>query len=79
MIDIRQIKTVAEANQNFSKAKHIADEHGEAIVFKNNRPRYKLVNLELKLDLEFTDDEKIDIAVRRVLKRHQAAFLELAN
>ena len=79
LIDTSQIITVTEANQNFSRATRIADEHGEAIIFKNNRPKYKLVNLELEPDLELTDDEKIDIVARRIMKRYKPAFLELAK
>ena len=79
IIDTRQIITVTEANQNFTKATRIADETGAAIVFKNNRPKYKLVNLELEPDLELTDDEKIDIVARRVMERFKPAFMELAK
>ena len=79
MIDTRKIITVTEANQNFSKATRIADTHGEALVFKNNRPKYKLTNLELEPDLELTDDEKIDVVAARILKRFKPAFLELAK
>lgn len=79
IIDTKQIITVTEANQNFSKATRIADENGSAIVFKNNRPKYKLVNLEVEPDLELTDDEKIDIVARRVMQRFKPAFMELAK
>lgn len=79
MIDTRKIITVTEANQNFSKATRIADTHGEALVFKNNRPKYKLQNLELEPDLELTDDEKIDVVAKRILARYKPAFLELAK
>lgn len=79
MIDTKQIITVTEANQNFSRATRIADKHGEAIVFKSNRPKYKLVNLDIEPDLEITDDEKIDIVARRILKRFKPAFMELAK
>jgi len=79
IIDTKQIITVTEANQNFTKATRIADENGSAIVFKNNRPKYKLVNLELEPDLELTDDEKIDIVARRVMQRFKPAFMELAK
>ena len=79
MIDTKQIITVTEANQNFSKATRIADEKGSAIVFKNNRPKYKLVNLEIEPDLELTDDEKIDIVARRIMQRFKPAFMELAK
>ena len=79
MIDSRKIITMTEANQNFSKATRIADMHGDVLVFKNNKPKYKLQNLELEPDLELTDDEKIDIVARRILTRFKPAFLELAK
>lgn len=79
MIDSRKIITVTEANQNFSKATRIADTHGDALVFKNNRPKYKLTNLEIEPDLELTDDEKIDIIAKRILTKFKPAFLELAK
>lgn len=79
MIDTKKIISITEANQNFSKAVRIADEHGDAVLFKNNRPRYKLVNLEKEPDIELTEDEKTDVVARRILNRHKAAFLELAK
>lgn len=79
LINTKQIITITEANQNFSRATRIADEHGEALVFKNNRPKYKLVNLEVEPDLELTDDEKIEIVAARIMKRFKPAFMELAK
>lgn len=79
MVDAKQIITVNEANQNFSRATRIADENGTALVFNNNRPKYKLTNLEVEPDLELTDDEKIDVVARRIMKRFKPAFLELAK
>jgi len=78
-INTRQIATVTEANQNFSRVAKIADTYGEAVVLKNNRPKYKLVNLELEPDLELTDEEKIEIVARRILRQHRRAFEELAK
>ena len=79
MIDTAQIITVTEANQNFSRATRRADEKGAALVFKNNRPKYKLTNLEVEPDLQLTDDEKIDVVARRIMARFKPAFLELAK
>ena len=79
IIDTKQIITVTEANQNFTRATRIADERGAAIVFKNNKPKYKLVNLDVEPDLELTDDEKIDIVARRIMQRFKPAFMELAK
>lgn len=79
VIDSRKIITVTEANRNFSKAAQIADIYGDALIFMNDRPKYKLVNLELEPDLELTDDEKIDIVARRILTRYKPAFVKLAK
>lgn len=79
IIDTAQIITVTEANQNFTRATRIADEKGAALVFKNNRPKYKLTNLEVEPDLQLTDDEKIDVVARRIMTRFKPAFLELAK
>ena len=81
-IDTNTIATMTEANQNFSRVAKKADRYGEAIIFKNNRPKYRLVDLEQEAaspDRELTDDEKIDIAARQILKEYKPAFLELAK
>lgn len=78
-IDTKIIASMTEANQNFSRVARIADRFGEAIIFKNNRPKYKLVDLEQDDDLELTDDEKIDIVAKRLLVEYRPAFLELAK
>ena len=78
-IDTNTIASMTEANQNFSRVARIADRYGEAVIFKNNRPKYKLVDLEQDSDLELTDDEKIDIVAKRLLEEYRLAFLELAK
>lgn len=81
-IDTNTIVTMTEANQNFSRVAKKADQYGEAIIFKNNRPKYRLVDLEREAnspDRELTDDEKIDIVARRVLEEYRKAFQELAK
>lgn len=74
-----EIISISKANQNFSNAAKIADRNGRAIIFRNNKPKYMLVDLDGSPVLDLTDDEKIDIVAARILKRHKAAFLELAK
>ena len=38
IIDTKQIISMTEANQNFSKASKTADLYGKAIIVKNNKP-----------------------------------------
>lgn len=78
-IDTNTIISVTEANQNFSRATRIADKNGQAVIFKNNRPKYLLVDMENSPILEMTDDEKIDVVAARILKRYKPAFVELAK
>ena len=79
LIQSNTIASITDANQNFTKIARIADQFGEAVIFKNNKPKYKLINLENSPDLELTDDEKIDIVAKRVLEEYRPAFEELAK
>ncbi len=78
-INTEQIISMTEANQNFSKAVRIADKNGSAIVFKNNKPKYMIINIDENPVFELTDDEKIDVAAKRILNRYRTAFEELAK
>ena len=79
MVNTDQIITMTEANQNFSKAVKLAERNGSAVIFKNNRPRYMLLDLAQNPLIDLTDDEKIDIVAKRVFKKYRTAFEELAK
>ena len=78
-IDTKQIVSISEANKNFSRVARMADRHGELYIFKNNKPKYKLVDIENDTAIEMTDDEKIDFVAARVLREYRRAFEELAK
>lgn len=78
-IDTKTIVSVTEANQNFSRVTRIAEKNGQAVIFKNNRPKYIVIDVDSSPIIDLTDDEKIDIVAARVLKRFKPAFLELAK
>ena len=78
-INTNTIVSVTESNQNFSRVTRIAEKNGQAVIFKNNRPKYMVIDLENSPMLELTDDEKIDIVAARILKRFKPAFEELAK
>ena len=48
-------------------------------IFKNNKPKYKLIDIEADTTIEMTDDEKIDFVAARILKKYRRAFEELAK
>lgn len=78
-INTRQIVSISEANQNFSRVARMVDKNGEVYIFKNNKPKYRLVDLENDTSIEMTDDEKIDFVAARILKQYRRAFEELAK
>lgn len=77
VINTKQIISMTEANQNFSKASKTADKYGEALIMKNNKPKYILIDINNYLEL--SDDEKIEVVAKRVLAKHISAFKELAK
>ena len=79
MINTNAIVTATEANQNFSRVTRIADLNGQAVIFKNNKPKYLLIDMDNTVFFDMTDDEKIDVVAARVLKRYRLAFEELAK
>ncbi len=70
-IDTKTIISVSEANQNFSRVTRIAEKHGQAVLFKNNRPRYLLIDMENSPVIDMSDEEKIDFVAARILKKHK--------
>ena len=74
----RQVVSITEANQNFSAVARKVVERKKVVVFKNNQPKYVVYSIEAA-PMELTDDEKIDIAAKRVLVRYHKAFEELAK
>ena len=78
-INTDTITTMTEANQNFSRVAKVAENNGQAVIFKNNKPKFLLIDVDSNSYFEITDDEKIDVAAKRILNRFKPAFEELAK
>ena len=78
-INTETITTMTEANQNFSKVAKVAEHNGQAIIFKNNKPKFLLIDVDSHSYFDITDDEKIDVAAKRIMNRFKPAFEELAK
>ena len=79
-IDTNTIFSMTQANQNFSQVAKTAEEKGEAIIFKNNKPKYLVIDVEKNGSLlELSEDEKIDIVAKGILEKYLSAFKELAE
>ncbi|MBE7029076.1 MAG: type II toxin-antitoxin system Phd/YefM family antitoxin [Clostridia bacterium] len=78
-INTETITTMTEANQNFSKVAKVAENNGQAVIFKNNKPKFLLIDIDSNSYFDITDDEKIDVAAKRIMNRFKPAFEELAK
>ncbi|MDL2327888.1 type II toxin-antitoxin system Phd/YefM family antitoxin [Ruminococcaceae bacterium OttesenSCG-928-A11] len=63
MVDTELLVPMTDANQNFSKVVRMVDEHGSAVILKNNKPRYVVVDFE----------EYDEIRAARELRRKRVA------
>ena len=78
-INVKNLVSISEANQNFSKVARLVDERGTAIILKNNAPRYVLVDYNLFRQNAVADNADVDAAAARILAKHIKAFEELAK
>lgn len=78
-IETNEILSVTDVNKNFSKATRVAENYGRTVIFKNNRPRFMLIDLDKEILPDLTDEEIIDIVSDRTLKKYKDAYLELAK
>lgn len=78
-INVDNLVSISEANQNFSRIARLVDERGTAIILKNNAPRYVLLDYSLFQKDVVADDADVDLAASRILQKHIKAFEELAK
>ena len=78
-INVENLVSISEANQNFSKVARLVDEKGTAIILKNDAPRYIILDYSLFRQNTIADDVDVDAAASRILTKHIKAFEELAK
>ena len=82
MVDTKNLVPMTEANQNFSKVVRMVDESGLAVILKNNKPRYIVVDFgeyEQFQALRTLRIKQIDQEADRILDENLEAFQELAK
>ena len=69
LIDSNQIISMTEANQNFSKVVRQAEENGCVVIFKNNKPKFVLLDIEdMRIAMHEIDD-RLDKAAKKEINR----------
>ena len=79
-IDTDTVVSMTEANQNFSKVVSVVDTYGRAIIFKNNVPRYIVIEIPTTEQTVVTaKTEDILSATSKFMDMYDDAFKELAK
>jgi antitoxin Phd len=70
---------MTEANQNFSKVVRLVDESGMAVIMKNNKPRYMVVNFTEYEEIQAARQKLFNEASDNVIAENMEALRELAK
>lgn len=82
IIDTKNIVSMTEANQNFSKIVKMVVENGMAVIMKNNKPKFVLVDFDEYEEFQLMKEirvNKINDETDQLITENLEAFLELAK
>ncbi len=79
LIDTEYIVSMTEANQNFSRVAKMVDKNGSAIIMKNNKPRYLIINFSEAETLQTAADDDVVSISRKLIRKNKKAYEELAK
>ncbi len=67
-IHAKNLVSITEANQNFSKVARLVDESGAVVILKNNVPRYLVMEVSAAEQEQLAADEDV-MAVSKLLAK----------
>ena len=79
LVNTKNLISLTEANQNFSKVVRKVDEKGSVIIMKNNNPSYVVIDFKKLEELQVSTKDKIETLASRILEDNFEAFKELAK
>lgn len=82
MVNTDVFVSMTEANQNFSKVAHMVDEKGMAVILKNDKPFYIVIDFkeyeEIK-KIQESREKRIVEMTEQLIEDNKEAFLKLAE
>ena len=79
LVNTKDLISLTEANQNFSKVVRKVDEKGSVIIMKNNHPSYIVLDFKKLQKLQISEKDRIENLASRILSDNLEAFKELAK
>ena len=78
-INTKNLVSITDANQNFSKVARLVDENGSVIILKNNIPRYLVMGFSVDEQEQLAADEDVMAISKRLIEKNRQAYEELAK
>ena len=78
-VDTKNLVSITEANQNFSRVARMVDERGSVVILKNNTPRYLVIDFQKAEDEQIADNEDLLEVSRRLIAKNRQAYEVLAK
>ena len=78
-INTKNLVSITEANQNFSKVARLVDENGSVIILKNNVPRYLVIEFSSAEEEQLAADEDVMAISKRLIEKNRQAYEILAK
>ena len=78
-VNLKNLVSITEANQNFSKVARMVDEHGTAVILKNNVPKYVLMDYSIIQEDGLAQALTVEEVAKNILSKHAKAFEELGK
>ena len=78
-VNTKNIVSITEANQNFSRVARLVDENGAVLILKNNAPRYILLEFSQAEQEQLADDEDLLAISRRLISKNRQTYEELSK
>lgn len=78
-INTNTMVSITEANQNFSKVARLVDEHGTAIILKNNVPRYLVIDFSKADEDAVASNEDVLSISKRLIDKNKESYEVLAK
>ena len=79
VVDTKVLVPMTEANQNFSRVVRMVDENGLAVILKNNKPRYMVVDFAEYDEIRAARAALLDKTADDLIDENMEAFKELAK
>ena len=78
-VNTKNLVSITEANQNFSRIARMVDENGSVVILKNNTPRYLLIEFGGAEKEQIASNEDVLDVSKRLIAKNRKAYEVLAK